>query len=218
MPRTFVVPDIHGQLDLLERALSWIERAATSGTVVFLGDYIDRGPRSREVVERLMTGPLNGWKWICLMGNHERTMTDAVVARRVDKTWLTKDGGGQTLLSYGHPRQGKLDYSVIPESHVEWLRSRPLVHEDEHRVFVHAKVDAAWPLEEHGEETALWGLYDDTDDSGYRGKHVVHGHNPHESVRLSGRTALDVHAPGRLLLGVFDDDMPGGPVDVPVIF
>jgi len=89
MAYTFAVGDIHGCIDPMNRLLARIEAYAASGTVVFLGDYIDRGPDSSAVLDRLMAGPSANFRWICLMGNHEDMMcgghdgrSDRLVARQ----------------------------------------------------------------------------------------------------------------------------------------
>ena len=76
MSKTYAIADLHGRLDLLEMALARItERAKLPATLVTLGDYIDRGPDSRQIIERLMGGlGRNGWRLICLKGNHEDIM------------------------------------------------------------------------------------------------------------------------------------------------
>jgi len=73
MSKTYAIADLHGRFDLLEMALARItERADPPATVVTLGDYVDRGPDSRKIVERLMAGlGRDGWQLICLKGNHE---------------------------------------------------------------------------------------------------------------------------------------------------
>lgn len=69
MSYTFAVADLHGRFDLLQEAIARIEHHSTSGTVVFTGDYVDRGPFSSDVIERLMAGPddPSRWRWICQM-------------------------------------------------------------------------------------------------------------------------------------------------------
>jgi serine/threonine protein phosphatase 1 len=76
MSKTYAIADLHGRLDLLEIALGKIaDHADLPGTVVTLGDYVDRGPHSRQVIERLMGGlGREGWRLICLKGNHEDIM------------------------------------------------------------------------------------------------------------------------------------------------
>jgi serine/threonine protein phosphatase 1 len=214
MTRTYAVPDLHGRWDLLEIALAEIEEEVP-GTVVFLGDYVDRGPQSRQIVECLIDGPRPGWRWICLKGNHEEMMVDALTGRREPDRWLF-NGGDATLRSYGQ-HEGGYEPGLVPVAHIAWMQSLPLLHRDQHRVYVHAGVDANLPLDAQDAATLLWLRYPDDYAEGHSGLHIVHGHNPYPDgpLCLSGRTDLDTlaWATGRLVIGVFDDDKEGGPVD-----
>lgn len=198
---------MHGRWDLLEIALAEIEEEAP-GTVVFLGDYIDRGPDSRLVVECLIDGPRQGWRWICLKGNHEDMMARTFTEALDPQSWLA-NGGDTTVVSYG---------GDIPIAHIIWAQSLPLLHRDIHRVYVHAGVDPNLSLDEQDEKTLLWSRYPKDYGEGHSGFHVVHGHTPYEDgpLCLSGRTDLDTlaWATGRLVVGVFDDNVPGGPVEL----
>src|ERR1700710_3154915 len=156
---TFAVADLHGSADLLQAALEAVEqytfaRPAGSRTLVCLGDYIDRGPQSREVIEQLVAGPPLGWRWVCLKGNHEDMMLQTVDGE-VDPDWWLGNGGGQTLLSY-KPDANSVGLDAIPASHVTWARSLPLIAVDRHRVFVHAGVDPAKPLDQQSTDDMLW--------------------------------------------------------------
>lgn len=207
MSKTFVIADLHGRFDLLQKALARIEESQHSGgTVVFLGDYVDRGPQSRQVIERIMAGPPEGWKWVALKGNHEDMMTQCY--GRPDAGWWLGNGGTETLDSYG----GK-----IPAEHIEWASNLPMVHSDGKRVFVHAGIEPSRSLDAQGEAVLLWMRYPaKARDIEYPGLHIVHGHTPqmHGPELYPGRTNLDTGAVfcGRLVVGVFDDDKPGGPV------
>lgn len=215
MNQTFVVADLHGRFDLLEAALARIaERSPDGGTVIFTGDYVDRGPDSRQVIERLMAGPQPGWTWITLKGNHEEMMVRSQFRRadeqhiRDDERWLA-NGGTATLDSYD---------GTIPQSHLEWARDLPSIHRDTYRIYVHAGVDPSLPLAEQDDSILLWMRYPVGANVQYPGLHTVHGHTPNaEGPELyAGRTNLDTLAvrTGRLVVGVFDDDKPGGPVDL----
>lgn len=216
MSHTYAIGDIHGRLDLLDAALARLS-TMRPGRVVFLGDYIDRGPDSRGVVERLMAGPSPGWEWICLQGNHERSMVEAMSTRRqhLVQEWLQLNGGGQTLLSYGHTAAGRLDLSIVPQAHLDWAASLPLYFHDSHRLYVHAGVDPDLPLAEQDPSVLQHKVHDEIDSGGYRGLHVVHGHRVGAAVLYTHRTNLDTKAwrSGQLLVGAFDD-APGGPADV----
>jgi serine/threonine protein phosphatase 1 len=214
MPKTYAVPDLHGRWDLLEIALAEIEEEAP-GTIVFLGDYVDRGPESRQIVDCLIDGPRPGWRWICLKGNHEELMAGALTGTLDREAWL-RNGGDATLRSYGHAEEG-YEPGVVPVAHIVWMQHLPLLHRDVHRVYVHAGVDPNVPLDAQDAFTLLWLRYPEDDPGGHSGFHIVHGHQPYEDgpLCMPGRTDLDTlaWATGRLVVGVFDDDKPGGPVD-----
>jgi len=216
MSRTYAIADLHGRYDLLDAALAKIE-AREPGKVVFLGDYVDRGPQSRRIIERLMAGPPAGWRWVCLQGNHEAMML-ACISDPSEIRWWIGNGGGQTLISYGHPTRGKADVSVVPVEHLRWLRDLPMLHYDLHRVFVHAGVDPTRGLDDQIEARLQWFLYPDGLDMGHGDRHVVHGHHQFEDgpILLKNRSDLDVFAwrTGRIVVGVFDDEKPGGPVEI----
>ena len=210
MARTYAVADLHGRFDLLEMALAAIKAREPCGKykIVFLGDYIDRGPQSRQIIERLIKGPDDGATWICLTGNHEAMMLACLAGVEPMKWWLG-NGGKQTLMSYG---------SAVPQDHQDWLAALPLFYADGHRVFVHGWVDPEKELTEQDPHELIWHRYARPEPGGYRGQHVVHGHVPYEDgpLRHDGRTDLDTLAwkTGRLVVGAFDDDMPGRPVDL----
>jgi len=215
MSFTYVIPDIHGRDDLLDRALAEISahRGAGEGVIVTIGDYVDKGPRSRQVIERLMSA-IPGWHLVALKGNHDAMMVQGLRDPARLAFWLER-GGDAAVASYGG------EPSAVPAAHIAWLDQRPLMHVDAHRVYVHAGLDPELPLEQQGEAILLWKRYAKDDGAGYAGRHVVHGHDndPAGPLLLEGRTNLDTLAwrTGRLTVGVFDDDSPGGPVDLIVV-
>ena len=208
--QTYAIPDLHGRLDLLEEALAAVTRhAGGPARLVFLGDYVDRGPQSREVVDRLLAGPSDGSSWTCLAGNHEALMVAALAQKRDVQPWL-ETGGETTLSSYERLGRGWRDRLV---AHGRWLAALPLLRVDRHRVYVHAGIDPAVPLDRQSRDTLLWVRYGLLQDVTLPGRHVVHGHVPVDDgpVILPGRTDLDTRAwrTGRLVVGVFDDATPG---------
>jgi serine/threonine protein phosphatase 1 len=231
MPLTYVIPDLHGRRDLLERALAAIEAhaAGQSGTIVLLGDYIDKGPDSRGVIARLRAGVTPPWRLAMIKGNHDAMMVAALregATPRADvlpgaaeaslmADWLRK-GGDAVLASYGG------EAADVPVHDIDWLDGRPLWHLDAHRIYVHAGVDPALPLSQQAPLLLMTKRYADEDESGHRAgdrvRHVVHGHDQHAAGPLlkAGRSNLDTLAwkTGRLVIGVFDDDTPGGPIDL----
>jgi serine/threonine protein phosphatase 1 len=216
MSLTYVIPDIHGRCDLLNEGLAGISghSGGDGGTIVTIGDHVDKGPQSRQVIERLLSGLGEGWRLFALKGNHDAMMADALRNPAKMTSWLGK-GGDAALASYGG------DPAAIPENHLAWLDGLQLMHVDHHRVYVHAGVDPEVALAQQSEATLLWKRYPKGFPGGFGGLHVVHGHDnsPEGPLLYEGRTNLDTLAwrTGRLVIGVFDDDRPGGPVDFMVI-
>ncbi|MGH6641467.1 MAG: metallophosphoesterase [Bradyrhizobium sp.] len=222
MSFTYVIPDIHGRDDLLGRALDAISAYAPgeAGVIVTIGDYVDKGPQTRHVIERLLPGIAGDWRFVALKGNHDAMMAEGL--RDVEGLrdpaklafWLER-GGDTALASYGG------DADAVPQAHIAWLDQLRLTYVDKHRLYVHAGVDPGIQLELQPEKTLLWKRYPKDDGSGFGERHVVHGHdNDPEGPQLhEGRTNLDTAAwkTGRLTVGVFDDDRPGGPVDFIVV-
>jgi serine/threonine protein phosphatase 1 len=212
MSFTYVVPDIHGRADLLRDGLAAIatHAAGHAGTIVGLGDYVNKGPDSKGAVDVLRHEFLPGWRRVLLKGNHDAMMV-AGLRDPSRMSWWLERGGDATIRSYsGHP-------SDVPAADVEWLDQLALMHVDRFRVYVHAGLDPELPLERQTEKTLLWKRYAADDAAGFGERHIVHGHDsfPDGPKLLQGRTNLDAQAwrTGRLVIGLFDDDKSGGPVD-----
>lgn len=214
MSLTYAVPDLHGRVDLLDGALLQIlqHAAGRHSFVVALGDYVDRGPSSREVIERLMSWPHPTLHLVALKGNHEAMMWEACSGLAEPDVWIA-NGGAATLASYGGLPSGAALRDAIPESHLRWIGDLPTLYADGHRVFVHAGVDPAIPLDRQSERALLWKRYPKGSDVGHGHRHVVHGHAADERapIVMGSRTNLDGRAwkTGRLVVGVFGDDRPG---------
>ncbi|HSY54830.1 MAG TPA: metallophosphoesterase [Bradyrhizobium sp.] len=212
MSETFVIPDIHGRLDLLRDGLTEIAaRSQGEGdTIVAIGDYVDKGPASRGVIDRLLSGVREGLHLVTLKGNHDAMMAGALRDPSKMADWLAK-GGDAALASYGG------DPASVPPAHIDWLDRLRLFHADTHRLYVHAGVEPNISLDGQSEQTLLCKRYPKGSSEGFGNLHVVHGHDNHPDGPLlyQGRTNLDTLAwrTGRLTIGVFDDDRPGGPVD-----
>ena len=216
MSLTYVIPDIHGRYDLLSDALTDISARSggEAGAIVTIGDYVDKGPDSKAVIDRLLRGVADGWRFVALKGNHDAMMVQALRDPAKMPSWMAK-GGDAALASYGG------DPAAVPQTHIAWLDQLRLMHVDAHRVYVHAGVDPETPLDRQSEATLLWKRYPKGFAGGFGNLHVVHGHDnfPDGPLLFEGRTNLDTLAwrTGRLTVGVFDDDRPGGPVDFIVV-
>lgn len=169
----YAVGDIHGRLDLLEDLLRRIEDDAgrypgdAERTLIFLGDYIDRGPASRGVVDRLLDGPLAGFTTVRLMGNHEEALLSFLDSISDGLDWLTF-GGLETLLSYGVPLRTipstgqqvaelrKALAEAVPKSHLDFFRRCTLRHSVGDYVFVHAGVRPGIALEKQTPTDLMW--------------------------------------------------------------
>ena len=210
-PVTFAVGDIHGCLDKLERLVAGCEARAGDrpARFVFLGDYIDRGPDSRGVIEFLMRmQQAQPGAVVCLKGNHEQLAINAHDRLGAMPAWL-HNSGGATQQNY------RDNDGLIIEPHLAWLRGLPLCHDDGLRFFVHAGVDLAVPLDEQEDEVMLWMRepFLTQSDEVDCGRFIVHGHTPqtnHTPDLRRHRVNLDTAAVigGPLTAAVFDDTRP----------
>ena len=199
-------------------AMAWLKlpriRKATPASIVTIGDYVDKGPESKAVVDRLLSGVGRGFRLVALKGNHDALMVEALRDPSKMAAWIAK-GGDAALASYGG------DPAAVPQTHIDWLDGLRLMHVDAHRLYVHAGVDPEISLDRQGEATLLWKRYPKGFPDGFGKLHVVHGHDncPDGPLLYEGRTNLDTLAwrTGRLTIGVFDDGRSGGPVDLIVI-
>jgi len=148
-PRLLAVGDIHGCLPALETLLATVQ-PQPDDTLVALGDYVDRGPKSREVIERLIQLQRQ-CRLIPLLGNHDQMMLMVHDGQRelyID--WLLF-GGSATMQSYGIE-----DAQDLPAAHVDFLRSCRLFHETERHFFVHGNYQAELPLDQQPNEAVMW--------------------------------------------------------------
>lgn len=218
MRQLYAIGDIHGEIGKLRDLLAQIEARRFGGepqTIVFLGDYVDRGPDSKAVIETLMAGPSNPEDtWIYLKGNHEDLMINACYQTNdvAAVNWMN-NGGMETAASYGEAGIGR--------AHVEWMNSLPFYHETENHIFVHAGFMPFIELENQQESVCIWirnRFFDAPMGRGFEGwKYIVHGHTPRGGPDIQPwRVNLDTGAcfGGALTAALFDRDKPGTPVDI----
>jgi serine/threonine protein phosphatase 1 len=222
----FAVGDVHGRADLLTEMLSLLEERAEADRrdggepiVVFLGDYVDRGPNSPAVIDLLLQGRPHGYRRHCLKGNHEQSMLMFMEAPLENRAWLLQ-GGAETLVSYGvqpPPPVAAQDEdwlgvaaalkARVPQAHLDFLKGleRYVAYGD--YAFVHAGVDAARTLEDQTDDDLYW-IRDRFIASKRRFSHrVVHGHTPVDRPYIDQRRiAVDTgaYASGTLTAARFE--------------
>jgi len=209
--RVYAIGDIHGRLDLLHALLGKITadcaaNPAACHKLIFLGDYVDRGNQSYELLDLLSKGPIDGFATTYLRGNHEDFLLRFLDDTSHGSRWLYH-GGANTLISYGIPAspqetdpdrlidlQQKL-CDVLPESHLAFLRSLKMSYVVGDYVFVHAGIRPGIPFGKQSNDDLIWirePFLESTLDHGYI---VVHGHSV--CVRpemLANRIGIDTGA------------------------
>lgn len=208
--RIYAIGDVHGRLDLLNYLLSIIGNDPDGDTgvrkvLVMLGDYIDRGPDSCQVLDRLdevKNGHiLPDFKVHLLKGNHEDSML-SFLANKNSSLWLA-NGGMDTLASYGYKLNAKTNLKnlrkhflkTLPVHHKKLLRSLKFSISIGDYGFVHAGVRPGVPWHNQDPNDLLWiraGFLDSTEDFGHM---VIHGHSPnHKPVQHRNRIGIDTKA------------------------
>lgn len=209
--RLYAIGDIHGRDDLLAGLLASIEQDARDAPelqkiLIYLGDYVDRGLQSKEVIDRIVAGPPAGFEAVCLKGNHEDALLHFLRDPTFGKTWKYY-GGLETLHSYGI---SELTLRDDPAAFEEARRHFERVLPPGHRAFLdqlqpsavfgdyffaHAGVRPGIPLERQAEEDLLWIREDFLHADEWFGKVVVHGHTPSEDpVFRPNRIGVDTGA------------------------
>ena len=230
--RLYAIGDIHGRADLLDRLLAAIETDAATArnvrlVVVFLGDYVDRGDGSRAVIERLLAGPgatghRLAFQWVCLMGNHERSMLDFLDDAESGIAWLTNgalatianyvdDGvdGERDIPSFGMRGVQARLRRALPAAHHDFLRRLRPCHQEGDYFFVHAGVRPGISLDAQDPADMMWIRRPFLSCRDDHGKLVVHGHTvvPEPEI-CSNRIGIDTgaYATGRLTALVAEGD------------
>ncbi len=213
--RVYAVGDIHGRADLLDDLLTIIAEDAgvrprpARPMLVFLGDYIDRGPDSAGVVARLLAGPpkagpLAGSGWMALRGNHEDTMLRFLDDPSAGPAWF-RNGGLETIRSYAGPLpdgagmapaalRDRLD-AALPEDHRRFLAQLPVAHAEGDYLFVHAGLRPGVAIADQDPADLMWIRDDFIHSAAQFGKMVVHGHTiaPVPEIRAN-RIGIDTGA------------------------
>lgn len=208
--RVYAVGDIHGEASLLTAMLDLIRADAgdhppARTLVVFLGDYVDRGPDSRGVLDLLAAPPLPGMSLRFLLGNHEAAMLEFLAGGPVGVEWL-RFGGVETLASYGIAATGtptpqrlaqwRMELEArLPSRHLDFLRGLENSCVIGGYAFVHAGIRPGRPLDMQIAEDLLWIREPFLSDPRPHGHVIVHGHTvTPEPELLPNRIGLDTGA------------------------
>lgn len=223
MKRYFAFGDLHGHyrelMSLYDRLLDDGLRS-DEDTLVFLGDHIDSGPDSRDVVAQLMEWQHRYPHWVFLQGNHEVMMLNARQAWVEGDAegfyrWWTQ-GGEATWGSYLRPGEPeplneRSPFADIDAEHVAWLARLPLSFETEHFIFVHAGLRPPRALAENNPQDLVW-IRDKFIRSHHDwGKRVIYGHTPvNEPLVMANKIGLDTlpRNVGKLTVVELNDDDP----------
>lgn len=208
--RAYAVGDIHGRLDLLDELLGKIDadnsaRPAARVTIIFLGDLIDRGPQSAQVVERLRRYRPAFAKPVFLMGNHEEVLLRILAGETaILPDWL-RFGGVECARSYGIDPVGlqcssrsaalRMLRQAIPRDHVKFLSSFVDTASFGRYLFVHAGIRPGVSLSQQLPQDLRWIRLPFLEDDRDHGRIVVHGHTISEAVEVrNNRIGLDTGA------------------------
>lgn len=222
--RLYAVGDIHGRLDLTQaviaRILADLRDYEGQATVVFLGDYVDRGPQSKQVVDFFLSKPLGAVETVYLQGNHEQTLLQFLYGADVGNAldWF-RFGGLATLQSYGVSIKGiptakdveaiRKDFAEkCPYEHKLFYQSLSLSYSAAQYFFVHAGIKPKRPLDKQTEADMLWIRDEFINSERDHGKIIVHGHTVTETaVFKPNRIGLDTgaYSTGNLSCACFEN-------------
>jgi serine/threonine protein phosphatase 1 len=221
--RIYAIGDIHGRADLLDHLVDAIASdigamSSCDCLTVTLGDYIDRGPSSPAVLDRLADNPFPT-EYVALKGNHEAFLETFLTDPKVARDWRLC-GGLETLCGYGVDVSSVMrgrDYDLaaarlgaaLPSAHKDFLASLQLSATFGRYFFCHAGVRPKVPLDAQAEDDLLWIRDEFLDSRANFGKIVVHGHTPVEAPQLRrNRINIDTGAfmTGRLTCAVLEKE------------
>lgn len=221
--RIYAIGDVHGRLDLVNSLFRAIDddlasRPIAKPVCVFLGDYIDRGPQSRETVESLILRSRER-ECVFLRGNHEAIAMKCLTDVTVFDNWMRRLGGIETLVSYGLDRKRLGDVDVdrlqsaffdrLPDAHLRFFNGLRGMFSCGSFFFAHAGIRPGLSLAKQNERDLLWIRDEFLSSTEDHGKIIVHGHTPVDKPDVrSNRINIDTgaFATGSLTCLVIDQD------------
>ncbi|WP_245942282.1 metallophosphoesterase family protein [Sphingomonas gilva] len=208
--RVYAIGDVHGRLDLLDRLLDAIAnddatRESTEVRLIFLGDLIDRGPQSREVIDRVLALKDNDIDVAVLRGNHEEVFQLVLDGDEEALRFFNRIGGRETILSYGIDAEffacaelPELQAALIenvPARHIQLLRECEDMVEIGDYLFVHAGIRPGTALDQQRTADLRWIRGGFLDFEGSHPRMIVHGHTPSAEIEWrSNRIGVDTGA------------------------
>lgn len=190
--RIYAIGDAHGRLDLLHALLRQMEtdvraRGQADTRVIFLGDFIDRGPYSKQILHFARKASRESDALIFLLGNHEELLLESAQGNpAMQRLWM-QNGGDATIRSYGldpaelmcrSPEEiADTLFEVVGEDVIGWLDTIPLTYQSGDYFFCHAGIRPGVPLTQQRREDLLWIRDRFTRSSAYHGAVIVHGHS-----------------------------------------
>jgi serine/threonine protein phosphatase 1 len=172
MSKIFAIGDIHGCKYHLDRMMAMLDINSENDTLIFIGDYIDRGPDSKGVVDTLLDIKKRIKNAVFLKGNHEQMLLDCI--NRGEKKPFMDNGGMKTLSSYDTNEF----FPMLPSSHIEFFNTLKTWHMTDGYIFVHAGLRPGIPLERQDTEDLIWIREAFIHSPHNFGKIVVFGHTP----------------------------------------
>jgi len=190
--KTFIIGDIHGCLDMLKRLVEKIKWDPAKDKLIFVGDYIDRGPDPKGVVDYILSLMAESSGIQCLIGNHEVIFLDYIKGK--DRKLFLMNGGMNTLESYAFHLVDTED-ELLPPSHKEFFASLKYTIALDDYYVVHAGFRPKVPLEEQDPDDLVW-IRDPFIYSTYDfGKRVIFGHTPfYEPLIMKNKVGIDTGA------------------------
>jgi len=191
----YAIGDIHGHLDSLERLMEKIEPDLEKDQLVFMGDYIDRGPHSKGVVDYILRlrNAAPRQNVVCLKGNHEAMFLNFLKGEDIELFLF--NGGLSTIREYWGRHWDDLEKLVLPPDHEAFFRELQLYYETPDYIFVHGGLKPGVPLEAQDEEDLLWIRGEFITALDDFGRKVVFGHTPfRQPLVLPNKIGIDIGA------------------------
>ena len=194
MNQIFVIGDIHGSSELLAELLEKITPLAKNDSVIFIGDYIDRGPDSKGVIDIVLKLRAEHHRVITLMGNHELMLLNAINGN-AEKEFLSM-GGEATLKSYDIPPESINELTtMLPPNHLAFLQDLLPYWEDEDYIYVHAGLQPGVHLTQQSPDWLFWSREDFINSAYDYGKKVIYGHTPYDKPKMdANKIGIDTGA------------------------